>query len=54
MVHTFNSSTLEAETGEYLSLRPAWSIEQVPDNQGMRKTPLLEKKQLGRQRQVDF
>jgi hypothetical protein len=27
VAHTFNPSTWEAEAGEFLSLRPAWSIE---------------------------
>ena len=27
VVHAFNPSTWEAETGEFLSLRPAWSTE---------------------------
>jgi major histocompatibility complex class I len=27
VVHTFNPSTWEAETGRFLSLRPAWSTE---------------------------
>ena len=30
VVHTFSSSTGEAEAGEFLSLRPAWSTEIVP------------------------
>lgn len=30
MAHAFILSTREAETGESLNLRPAWSIEQVP------------------------
>jgi hypothetical protein len=27
VAHTFNPSTWEAEAGEFLSLRPAWSTE---------------------------
>ena len=30
VVHTFNPSTQEAEAGRFLSLRPAWSTQQVP------------------------
>jgi hypothetical protein len=30
MAHNFNPNTLEAEAVESLSLRPAWSREQVP------------------------
>jgi hypothetical protein len=31
VVHTFNPSTREAETGGFLSSRPAWSTEWVPE-----------------------
>ena len=34
MVHTFNASTWEAEAGESLSLRSAWSPEQFQGNRG--------------------
>jgi hypothetical protein len=30
LAHTFNPSTWEAETGGFLSLRPAWSTKWVP------------------------
>ena len=30
VVHTFNLSTQEAESGGSVSLKPAWSTEQIP------------------------
>jgi hypothetical protein len=30
VMHAFNPSTREAEAGEFLSSRPAWSTERVP------------------------
>lgn len=35
-----NSSTWEAEAGRSLSLRPAWSTEQVPEQAGLPKETL--------------
>jgi hypothetical protein len=35
VAHAFNSSTWEAEVGEFLSLRPAWSTEWVPGQPGL-------------------
>ena len=40
MVHTFNSSTWEAEAGGFLSLRPAWSTEWVPGQPGLQRNPV--------------
>jgi hypothetical protein len=41
----FNPSTWEAEAGEFLSLRPAWSTEWVPGQPGLyRETLSREKK----------
>ena len=37
VVHTFNLSTREAEAGGSRSLRPAWSIEEVSGQPGLRK-----------------
>jgi hypothetical protein len=47
MVHAFNPTTQEAEPGGYLSLRPAWSIEQTSlqskfqENQSYTEKPCL-------------
>jgi hypothetical protein len=40
VVHTFNSSTWEAEGGGFLSSRPAWSTE-FPDSQDYTEKPCL-------------
>jgi hypothetical protein len=37
MVHTFNPCTQESETGRSLSLRLAWSTEQIPGEPGLHK-----------------
>ena len=37
----FNPSTQEAEAGESLSLRPAWSTEQVAEQAGLHREPLV-------------
>jgi hypothetical protein len=37
VAHTFNPSTQEAEAGESLSSRPAWSSEQVPGQLGLQR-----------------
>ena len=34
VAHIFNHSTWEAEAGEFLSSRPAWSTERVPGQPG--------------------
>jgi hypothetical protein len=43
VVHTFNPSTWEAEAGEFLSSRPAWSTSEFQDSQGYTEKPCLEK-----------
>jgi hypothetical protein len=40
MAHTFNPSTLEAEAGGFLSLRPACSTEWVPGQPGLHRETL--------------
>ena len=44
MVHTFNSSTQEAEAGRSLSLRPAWSTEWVSGQPGIYREILSQEK----------
>jgi hypothetical protein len=44
VAHAFNPRTWEAETGRFLSSRPAWSTEWVPGQPGLYiKKPFLEK-----------
>ena len=43
VAHTFNPSTLEAEAGGSLSLRPAWSTEWVPGQPGIHRRTLSQK-----------
>jgi hypothetical protein len=43
VVHAFNPSTWEAEAGEFLSSRPAWSTEQVPGQPGLHRETLSRK-----------
>jgi hypothetical protein len=43
VVHAFNSSTREAEAGRFLSSRPAWSTEWVPEQPGYTGKHCLEK-----------
>jgi hypothetical protein len=40
VVHAFNPSTWEAEAGEFLSSRPAWSTEWVPGQPGLHRETL--------------
>jgi hypothetical protein len=40
VAHAFNPSTWEAEAGGFLSLRPAWSTEQVPGQPGLHRETL--------------
>jgi hypothetical protein len=40
VAHAFNPSTLEAEAGGFLSLRPAWSTEWVPGQPGLYRETL--------------
>jgi hypothetical protein len=42
--HTFNSSTQEEQTGLFLSLRLAWSTEQVPGQPRLHRETLSQKK----------
>jgi hypothetical protein len=42
VAHDFNPSTWEAETGGFLSSRPAWSTE-FQDSQGYTEKPCLKK-----------
>jgi hypothetical protein len=43
VAHAFNPSTWEAEAGEFLSLRAAWSTEWVPGQPGLHKETLSQK-----------
>jgi hypothetical protein len=43
VAHAFNPSTWEAEAGEFLSLRPAWSTE-FQERQDYTEKPCLKKK----------
>jgi hypothetical protein len=43
VVHAFNPSTWEAEAGEFLSSRPAWSIKWVPGQPGLYRETLSRK-----------
>jgi hypothetical protein len=50
VAHAFNPSTWDAEAGGFLSLRPAWNMEQskFQDSQGDTEKPCLKKpKQAG-------
>jgi hypothetical protein len=42
LAHAFNPSTLEAEAGRFLSLRPAWSTK-FQDSQGYTEKHCLKK-----------
>jgi hypothetical protein len=42
VVHAFNPSTQEAETGGFLRLRPAWSKNEFQDNLGYTEKPYFE------------
>jgi hypothetical protein len=44
VAHAFNLSTWEAEAGEFLSSRPAWSTEWVPGQPGLHRKTLFQKK----------
>jgi hypothetical protein len=43
VVHTFNLSTWEAETGRSLSSKTAWSTDQVPEQLGLHRETLPQK-----------
>ena len=45
VAHTFDPSTREAEAGEFLSSRPAWSTEWVPGQPGLHRETLSLKNQ---------
>jgi hypothetical protein len=49
VAHSFNPSTLEAETGRFLSSRSAWSTEWVPRQPGLQRNPVLENKKQNQQ-----
>jgi hypothetical protein len=40
VAHTFNPSTWEAEAGEFLSSRPAWSTKSFPGQPGLYRETL--------------
>jgi hypothetical protein len=40
VAHAFDPSTWEAESGGFLSSRPAWSTEQVPGQPGLHRETL--------------
>jgi hypothetical protein len=44
VAHNFNLNTWEAEAGRFLSLRPAWSTEWVPEQPGLHRETLSENK----------
>jgi hypothetical protein len=44
VAHAFNPSTWEAEAGEFLSSRPAWSTEWIPGQPGLHSVTLSRKK----------
>jgi hypothetical protein len=44
VAHAFNSSTWEAEAGEFLSSRPAWSTEWVPGQPELYRETLFQKR----------
>jgi hypothetical protein len=43
VMYAFNPSTWEAEAGEFLSSRPAWSTECVPGQPGLHRETLSQK-----------
>ena len=43
VLHAFNPSTREAESGRFLSSRTAWSTEWVPEQPGLRRETLSRK-----------
>ena len=52
VVHTFNSSSWEAEAGECLSSRPAWSRRWVPEQPGLYRETLPGKKNQTKSKQT--
>jgi hypothetical protein len=49
VAQAFNPSTWEAEAGEFLSSRPAWSTEWVPGQPGLHRETLSRKKKTKKQ-----
>ena len=49
VVQDFNPSTWKAEADDSLSLRPAWSTEQVPGQPGLHRETLSQKEKGKRQ-----
>jgi hypothetical protein len=43
VAHAFNPSTWEAEAGEFLSSRPAWSTKRIPGQPGLHRETLSRK-----------
>jgi hypothetical protein len=50
VAHAFNPSNWEAEAGEFLSSRPAWSTEWVPGQPGLHRETLSRKNQKRKQK----
>jgi hypothetical protein len=50
VAHAFNPSTREAEAGGFLSLRPAWSTKCVPEQPGLHRETLSQKKKRKKER----
>jgi hypothetical protein len=48
--HAFNPSTWEAEAGEFLSSRPAWTTKWVPGQPGLYRETLSKKKKKKKKR----
>jgi hypothetical protein len=48
VAHAFNPSTWEAETGKFLSLRPAWSTKLVPGQPRLHKETQKKERKEGR------
>jgi hypothetical protein len=44
MAHAFKPSTQEAEAGGFLSSRPAWSTEWIPEQPGLQRETLTREK----------
>jgi hypothetical protein len=51
VAYAFNPSTWEAEAGEFLSSRPAWSTERVPGQPGLNRETLSGKTKNKQQQQ---
>jgi hypothetical protein len=53
VAHAFNPSTWEAETGGFLSSRPAWSKERVPGQPGLNRETLSQRKKKKRKKKKE-